>query len=111
MNKCDLGRQRQDRSLVAEEEIENQPRTKYWRFANHLRVSQFVDWLRSKHRSGNSSKQRILNWVRLSWPRRAEACIANDGSYLSNFFDVLFYAFTHNCSLVTLLFKLLLFSE
>jgi hypothetical protein len=50
MNKCDLGRQRQDRSLVAVEEIlheiENQPRTKYWRFANHLTVSQFVDCLR-----------------------------------------------------------------
>jgi hypothetical protein len=43
MNKRDLGRQREDRVLVAEEnilhEIENQPRTR--RFTNHLGV--FLD--------------------------------------------------------------------
>jgi hypothetical protein len=43
MNKHHLGRQREDRILVTEEEIlhetENQPRT------NHLQVCQFVVWL------------------------------------------------------------------
>jgi hypothetical protein len=110
MNKRDLGRQRQDQILVAQEEIldeiENQPRTSTRRFANHLGVSQFVVWLRIQN-AAHEIRQNggILNRVRLSWTRRAEACIANDGSYLSNFFDVLFYAFTHNCSLVTLLFS------
>jgi hypothetical protein len=50
MNKCDLGRQREDRILVAKEEIlheiENRARTSTRRLANHLRVSQFVVWLR-----------------------------------------------------------------
>jgi hypothetical protein len=49
-NKRDLGRQREDRILVADgeilHEIENQPRTSTRRFANHLGVSQFVVWLR-----------------------------------------------------------------
>jgi hypothetical protein len=46
MNKRDLGRQREDRILVAEEEIlhdiENQPQTSTRRLANHLEVSHFV---------------------------------------------------------------------
>jgi hypothetical protein len=46
INKRDLGRQREDRILVAEEdilhEIENQPRTSTRRLANHQGVSQFV---------------------------------------------------------------------
>jgi hypothetical protein len=46
MNKRDLGRQREDRILVAEEEIlhdiENEPRTSTRRLANHLEVSYFV---------------------------------------------------------------------
>jgi hypothetical protein len=62
MNKRDLDRQREDRILVAEEEIlrgiENQPRTR--RLTNHLRVSQFAS---SKHRQNRG----ILNRVRLSW--------------------------------------------
>jgi hypothetical protein len=45
MNKRDLGLQREDCILVAEEEIlheiENQPRTSTRRLANHQRVSQF----------------------------------------------------------------------
>jgi hypothetical protein len=53
MNKRDLGRHRQDRILVAEEEIfheiENQVRT------SRYSVSQLVS---SKYGSGNSSKQR-----------------------------------------------------
>jgi hypothetical protein len=47
INKCDLGRQREDCILVAEEEIlneiENQPRSTR-RLANHLAVFQFVVW-------------------------------------------------------------------
>jgi hypothetical protein len=50
MIKRDLGRQRKDRSLVAEEEIlheiDNQPRTITRRIADYLGVSQFVVWLR-----------------------------------------------------------------
>jgi hypothetical protein len=38
----------------------------------------------------------ILNRVRLSWARRAQSCIVNDGKH---FFDVEFFAFTHNYSL------------
>jgi hypothetical protein len=61
MNKRDLGRQREDCILVAEEilhEIENQPRTSTRRLSNHLRVSQFAVGMAasSKRRSGNSSK-------------------------------------------------------
>jgi hypothetical protein len=45
-NKRDLGRQREDRIFVTEEEIlheiENQPRTSTRSLANHLGVSQFV---------------------------------------------------------------------
>jgi hypothetical protein len=84
MNKRDLGRQREDRIVVAEEEeilheIESQPRISTRRLANHLGVSHFAF---SKHRSENSSKQRHSesNSV-LSWARRAEACIANDGRH------------------------------
>jgi hypothetical protein len=61
MNKRDLGHQREDRILVAEEqilrEIENQLRTR--RLTNHLGVSQFAS---SKHRQNRG----ILNRVRLS---------------------------------------------
>jgi hypothetical protein len=50
MIKRDLGRQRKDRSLVAEEEIlhesDNLPRTVTRRIADYLGVSQFVVWLR-----------------------------------------------------------------
>jgi hypothetical protein len=50
MNKHHLGRQREDRILVAEEEIlhetENEPRTSTRLLANHLGVSKFVVWLR-----------------------------------------------------------------
>jgi hypothetical protein len=46
MNKCDLGCQREDCILVAEEEIlheiENQPGINTRRLANHLGVSQFA---------------------------------------------------------------------
>jgi hypothetical protein len=77
MNKRDLGCQREDRILVAEEEIlheiENQQRTNTPRLANYL-FSQFAS---SKRRSGNLAKQRHCE----SWARRAEACIANDGKH------------------------------
>jgi hypothetical protein len=48
--------------------------------------------------------------VRLSSTRRrrAEACIANDDRHFEHFFDVSFYAFTHNYSLFTLLFSIFL---
>jgi hypothetical protein len=50
MNKRDLGRPQEDRIFVAKDEIlheiENQPRTSTRRLANHLRVSQFLIWLR-----------------------------------------------------------------
>jgi hypothetical protein len=96
MNKCDLGRQREDSILVAEKEIlheiDNQPRTSTQRLPNHLGVSQFAS---SKHRSGNSSKQR----------HSESSSTFLDTSYLhckrwqDNFFDVSFYTFTHNYSL------------
>jgi hypothetical protein len=58
MNKRDLGRQRKDRILVAEEilhEIENQPRTS---LANHLGI-----WLRVQN-AAQEIRQNILNRVR-----------------------------------------------
>jgi hypothetical protein len=85
MNKRDLGRQREDRILVAEEilhEIENQPRTTTRRLPNHLRVSQFAVWLRVQNAAQEIRQNRgTLNRVRLSWRRRAEASIANDGRH------------------------------
>jgi hypothetical protein len=69
-------------------EIENQPQTSTRRFANHLRVSQFVVWLRVQN-----AAQEI---------RQNRAILAG---ILSNFFDVSFYTFTHSYSLFTLLFK------
>jgi hypothetical protein len=82
MNKRD---QREDRILVAEEilhEIENQPRTSTRRLANHLGVSQFVVCLRVQNAAQEIHENRgILNRGRLSWTRRAEACIANDGRH------------------------------
>jgi hypothetical protein len=82
-----------------------------FRLANHLGVSQFVAWLRVQNTAQKIRQNRsILNRVRLSCPRGAEACIANNG-IVSNFFDVSFYALTHNYSVFTLLFKPLLFSE
>jgi hypothetical protein len=79
MNKRDLGRQRANRILVAEEilhEIENQPRT------SHLRVSEFVVWLRVQNAAQKIRQNRgTLNRVRLSWRRRVEASIANDGRH------------------------------
>jgi hypothetical protein len=81
MNKRDLGCQREDRILVEEEEIlheiENQQRTNTPSLANYF-FSQFASLKRC---SGNSSKQSIVNRVLLSWARRAEACIANDGKH------------------------------
>jgi hypothetical protein len=74
MNKRDIGRQREDQILVAEEEIldeiENQPRT------NHLGVSQFVVWLRVQN-SAQEIRQNtgILKRVRLSWAPPPESCI------------------------------------
>jgi hypothetical protein len=53
----------------------------------------------------------ILNRVQLSWIRRTEACIVNDGRHFEQLLVVLFYAFTHNYSIFTSLFKLLLFSD
>jgi DNA-binding Lrp family transcriptional regulator len=76
---------------IAEEEIlheiENQPRTSTRRFANHLGVSQFVVWLRIQN-AAHEIRQNggILNRVRLSWTRRAEACIANDGRHFEQLF-------------------------
>jgi hypothetical protein len=79
MNKRDLGRQQEDRILVAEKDIfhetENQPRTSTRRLANHLRVSQFVVWLRVQN-AAQEIRQKSLNRVRFSWIRRAEGlCI------------------------------------
>jgi hypothetical protein len=94
MNKRDLGRQREDCILVADEEIlheiENQPQTSTPRFANHLGVSQFVVWLRVQN--------------------AAQEIQQNRGIQRQSLF-VSFYAFTHNDSIFTLLFKPLLFSE
>jgi hypothetical protein len=65
MNKRDLGRQREDRILVAEEEIlheiENQPRTSTRRLANHLGVSQFVVWLRVQNAAHEIRETRRIN--------------------------------------------------
>jgi hypothetical protein len=75
MNKRDLGRQREDRILFAEEEtlqeIENQPSTRH--LANHLGVSQFVFGCEFKTDLTKSAKTGILNRVRLFWARRAES--------------------------------------
>jgi hypothetical protein len=111
MNKRDLGRQREDRILVAEEEIlheiENQPRTSTPRLANHLGVSHFVVWLRVHQNSAREMRQnrvRFFGYVVLKLAFQTMAGI------LSNIFEVSFYdAFTHNYSLFTLLFKPLLF--
>jgi hypothetical protein len=53
---------------------------------------------------------RVKKAVRLSSTRRrrAEACIANDDKHFEHFFDVSFYAFTHNYSLFILLFSIFL---
>jgi hypothetical protein len=85
MNKRDLGRQREGRILITEEEIrheiENQPRISIRRLANHLRVSQFVVWLRVQNAAQEIRQNRGLpNRVR-SWACRTEACIANDGKH------------------------------
>jgi hypothetical protein len=116
MNKRHLGRQREDRIVVAEQEIlhkiVNPPRTSIRRLANLLKVSLFVVWLRVQNATQEIRENRAsLSRVQLSWARRAETCIANHGRDLNNFFDVSFCAFTHNYSLFTLLFKSLLFSE
>jgi hypothetical protein len=71
MNKRNLGHQREDRILVAEEEIlheiENQPQTSSRRLANHLTVSQFIVWMQVQHAAQeNRQNKRILNQVRLS---------------------------------------------
>jgi hypothetical protein len=69
MSKRDLGHQREEeRILVAEEEILHETENGHEQvlarhLANHLAVSQFAS---SKHRSGNSLKQRHLNRIRLS---------------------------------------------
>jgi hypothetical protein len=85
MNKRDLGRQREDRILVAEEEIlheiENQPQTSTRRFANHLGVSQFVIWLRVQNAAQEIRQNRSIL-----------------AGILSNFFDVSFYIFTYSYS-------------
>jgi hypothetical protein len=75
INKRDLGRQREDRILIPEEEIlheiENQP---------SLRVQNSDEEIRQN--------RGILNRVHLSWTRRAEACIciANDGKHFEQLF-------------------------
>jgi hypothetical protein len=86
MNKRDLGRQRKDRILVAEEEIfheiESQPRISTRGLANHLGVSQFA-----RHSESSSAF--------LGTSRRAEACIANDGRHFEQLlrcFILCFYA-------------------
>jgi hypothetical protein len=96
MNKRDLGRQRQDQILVAQEEIldeiENQPRTSTRRFANHLGVSQFVVWLRVENAAQEICQNTgILNRVRPSWAPPAEGwhfALQTMAGILSNFFDV-----------------------
>jgi hypothetical protein len=73
MNKRNLGRQREDRILEAEEilrEIQNQPRTIVCEFKTPVR------------KFGKFVKTEIsLNRVRLSWTHHAETCIANDGKH------------------------------
>jgi hypothetical protein len=97
MNKRDLGRQLEDRILVAEVilyETKNQPGT--WRLANPLEVSQFVVW------------RRYPKGARLTSTSHSK----NSGTKTTGFtVDVSFHAFTHNYSLFTLLFNPLLFSE
>jgi hypothetical protein len=71
MNKRCLGRQREDRILVAEEEIlhetENQPRKSTRGLANNLGVSQFVVWLRAQNASQEICQNRgFLNRVRFA---------------------------------------------
>jgi hypothetical protein len=90
MNKRDLDRQREDRILVA----------------NHLGVSQFVVWLGVQNGAQDVRQNRgILNRVRFSLAPGAEAAFQTMAEILNNFFDVSFYAFTHNYSLFALLFK------
>jgi hypothetical protein len=47
----------------------------------------------------------ILNQVWLSWTRRIEACIENDGMHFEHLLCCSFYAFTHNYSKFTFLFS------
>jgi hypothetical protein len=85
MNQCDLGRQRENCILVAEEEIlqevENQPRTSTysasWKSPGRISVCNLA--ASSKPRSGNSSKQRL------------KLALQTMTGILSNFFDVSFY--------------------
>jgi hypothetical protein len=68
----------------------------------------FSVWLQVQKAAEEIRQNRgILNRVRLSWACHAEACIANDARHCEqlNFFDFPLYAFTHNCSLFTLLFS------
>jgi hypothetical protein len=95
----DFGRQREDRILIAEEEIlheiENQPRTSTRRLANHLGVSQFVVWLRVQNAVQEIRQNRgILNRVQLSWARGAETCIANDGRHFEQLLFMLLLTMT-----------------
>jgi hypothetical protein len=84
MNKWDLGRQREDRILVAEEEIlheiENQPSTR--RLANHLGVSRFVVWLRVQNGSHEIRQNRHSESSSVFFGHVVlKACIANDGRH------------------------------
>jgi hypothetical protein len=107
MNLRDLGRQRKDRILVAEEilhKVENQSRTKYSACCKlPVVVLQFTS---SKRLSGNSSKQRHSASSSSCWSLHCERWQAFWATFL-----ISFYIFTHNYSLFTLLLKPLLFSE
>jgi hypothetical protein len=64
--------------LAANEKIAFQLKKK--KFFTKFKTTQFVVWLRVQNAAQEIRENRgILNRVRLSWTRRAEACVANDG--------------------------------
>jgi hypothetical protein len=117
MNKCRV-RQREDRILVAEEEIfhaiENQPRTSTPTCCKSPESFQFVRvvWLRVQNVAQEIRQNKgILNGVSLFGHIVLKLALQTMAGILSNYFDVSFYTITHNYRFFTMLFKPLLFSE
>jgi hypothetical protein len=76
--------------LAANEKIAFQLKKK--KFFTKFKTTQFVVWLRVQNAAQEIRENRgILNRVGLSWTRRAEACVANDGK---NFEQLLLYFYS-----------------
>jgi hypothetical protein len=80
MNKHDLGCQREDRILVVEEEFLHEIETSHKQVFGDLQITRkFLSLQVSDTAQEIRQNKGILNRVRLSRARDAEACIANDG--------------------------------